>query len=204
MSGGPASVSPLWVRDTMLEDYQKNARTIGVEPNSRALEALVQDDLRIADAVEREAKPARPKPPPPTSAISPRVQRMAQESGFTLFERGLDAPAPAIAKPAQDFQERRARRMAFLNRPPRTAKELAMITRLGKILAIRSKFRPSITTDYEIPALANRWAALMVNLEKGRGPFMGLSPRDCERLYWAEVWDICQKSTGKLGSFWVK
>jgi hypothetical protein len=201
----PSKVSPLWVRDTMVEDYQNNARKVGVEASSSDVERLVLHDLTLAEAFERETKSAPRAKPAPRTEPSKRAQRMAEETGHVLFRRGLDA---AIVTPGQAaaaaVQKRRARRMAFLGRPPKNERQQAIIARLGRILAIRSKFRPSITTDYTIPDLANRWARLMVDLERGRGLFEGKHARDCERIYWAECQDICEKSTGKLGSFWVK
>jgi hypothetical protein len=209
VSSVPGKAEPLWVRDTMLADYQANARRAGIEPSSRDVEALVLSDLTVAEAVERESKPPAPRAKPEQSMkVSPRLEKLAQETGHTIYRRGLDESSPTVVTPAQvkakAMQRRRARRMAFLSRPPKHPKEHAMVIRLGRILSIRSVFRPSIEADYTIPDLANRWARLMVDLEKGRGLFDGKHARDCERIYWAEVWDICEKSSGKLGPFWVK
>lgn len=191
-----STVDPQWVKSTMVEDYAEAARQRGVNVSSSEVERAVLEDLRITDAVERESKPTRVVEREELKAASAelagaRARAEAEATGHKLYKRPI---APPRVDP----------RLAFLARPPRTDKELAIITRLGRILAIRSKFRPSLTNDYAVPALADEFATLMEDLRGPRGEFMGKSARDCERMFWAKAERLCEKSTGKLGPYWVK
>lgn len=180
-----------WVKETLVEDYLDIARKNGVNPSSSDVEKLAIGDLTLTDAVERTAKPiAKPKPDS-TAPIAAKAQNLASETGWELTKKPL--------------QPQRARRSAnFLNRRPQNPKQAAAIMRLGQILQPASWFRPSEGLDYVIPALAQSFAEMMQRLDRGLVEFQGKSDIDCERIAWRHIEDLCDKSTGKLGHWWVK
>lgn len=186
------SPDPIWVKETLVEDYKAQAEQRGVTPSAADVERIVLEDLRISDAVDREAKPAAPRKPVERPAEpSRRVTNLAESLGWRVYKRGSpDAPA-------------RRTHADFLGRPPKTEKQRAIIVRMGRLLAQESPVRLSRTTDFVGRACAEDFVKLIVDLKEQRGEFLGKSPRDCERIFWARAQDICDRSTGKHGQWWV-
>lgn len=200
MTAPRPTVDPAWIRDTLIEDRLAWLRGTGRDPSSADVETLVTEELRIADAVEREAEHAVVERKPVVAPNpSKRAQRVAEKSGHTVYKSTLVGES-AIARPTK----RPSKRTAFLSRKPKNEREAKIIARLSRIVGIKSRFRPSLTNDYTIPALADEWATLMVDVITPRGDFVGKSVADSERMFWAKAERICDKSTGKLGPWWVK
>lgn len=183
---------PIWVRDSLVESYRRTADRNGVSPTSAQLEAIANEDLRIHDAVVRESKPSPVRKADPRREPSSRVVKLANSLGYDLVKK--------------DVIQRKAgtNHAAFLGRPPKTDKQAKALLRLSRILSQRSAVRLSREADFEMPALAQRFVSMVVDLKEHRGAFLGMSPKDCERIFWADLFDICDKSTGKLGSWYVK
>lgn len=181
---------PHWVRDTMVEDYIATARRNGEDPSSADVERLALADIATYEAVVRDTKPrtARPKAAPVDP--SPGARAVAADLGWEVKKR----PTPA----------KRRRFAGFLDKPPAGPKQAAAIMRLGQILQPKSWFRPSRGFDYSLPRLAQKFTETMLELDRGAGEFEGKGREDCERIVWRVVEDLCDKSTGALGPWWVK
>ena len=185
---------PLWCKETMVEDYLDVAAKNGATPSSSDVERLALADLAVHSAVVREAKPmpARAKREP-SKAPGQSVQTLAASLDSRVVKRSL---APTKPKPK--------RFTGFLDKKPATPRQAAAIMRLGQILNPQSYFRPSKEFDYKLPELAKEFAGAMQRLERGTYEFEGKSAIDCERIMWRRIEDICDRSTGSLGFWWVK
>lgn len=181
---------PQWVKETMVEDYLEIARRRGVDASSADAERVALGDLESYEALQRDAKPRQAKAP--VVDREHPAEKMAEELGWKMFKRPIAQrpKAPSVT--------------AFLSKRPGSPKQAAAIARLGMILKPASWFRPSKEFDYALPRLASSFVQSMRELEAGRGEFAGKSAKDCERIMWRRVEDLCDKSTGRLGPWWVK
>lgn len=184
--------SPQWVKDALIEDYSRMARVGSTGATANEIESLALHDLAVHEAVQRDAKPAAPRVKKDRATEAPKaVVAQADAQGWELTKR----PAPAA---------KRKRFAGFLDKTPANPKQAAAIMRLGQVLQPKSLFRPSKEFDYVLPRLAQWWVETMHDLDRNRGEFEGKSAADCERIVWRRVEDICDKSTGALGPWWVK
>jgi hypothetical protein len=184
---------PQWVRETLVEDYLGVARRNGQNPNVADVERLALNDLAVTEAVRRDDKPRAPKAktPAPVDRVPQAARKAAGELGWEVTKRPIGQPRKSAFK-------------SFMNKPPGNPKQAAAIMRLGQILSPKSNFRPSKEFDYVLPRLAQKFAETMQALDRGRGEYEGKSEIDCERITWRVVEDICDKSTGVLGPWWVR
>jgi len=182
--------SASWVKDTLVEDYVATARRNGSSASSAAIERLAAHDLTIHEAVQREQR----RQPQRTRAPKPKGPAVKNVDGGVLWKS-------AQARPAGGDRRRVA---AVMGQRPANEKQAAAIARLGAILQPRSWFRPSKEFDYRMPQLAKDFVQVVRQLESATGDFEGKSARDCRRVFWRKVEDICDKSTGVLGPWWVK
>lgn len=183
---------PHWVKDALLADYSRIARQNATGASAADVERLVLSDLATYEAVQRDTRPTAPRPKrAPNAAPSAAVTALAQDMGCDVFKR------PLAPKRKQSF-------VAFLDKQPASPKQAAAIMRLGQILQPASRFRPSVEFDYVLPRLAQAFAEMMQRLDLGRGEFEDKSANDCERIVWRAVEDLCDKSTGRLGPWWVR
>lgn len=185
---------PSWVKETMVADYKAIADKNGVTPSTSDIERIVLEDLRLSDAVDRETVERIPtKKPEPRREPSKKVTALAESLGWKVVKREIP----------KGPQPRRVGHADFLGRPPKTEKQRAIAARMAKLLAHESPFRISKETDFIGRALAHDFCELIVNLKEQRKEFAGKSPRDCERIFWSKAQDICDRSTGKHGQWWV-
>lgn len=180
---------PHWVKETLVEDYVNVARRNGQDVSSTAVERLALGDLATYEAVTREQKPRVQTKKPQPEGVSKAAQKAAAETGWEVTKKPIG---------------KKGRYTAFLNKAPSGPRQAAAIMRLGQILNPRSYFRPSKEFDYRLPRLAQEFAEAMQRLDMGTGEYEGKSAEDCERIMWRRVEDICDRSTGSLGFWWVK
>ena len=186
---------PSWVKETLVADYKAIADRNGVTPSTSDIERIVLEDLRISDAVDRETKPAAPvKPPEPRREPSQKVKDLAESLGWEVRKREIPTGP----------QRRKVGHADFLGRPPKTDKHRAISKRIALLLSHESPFRISRETDFVGRAIAHDVCALILNLKEYRGEFYGKSAKDCERIFWGRAQDLCDRSTGKHGPWWVK
>jgi hypothetical protein len=191
------TADPHWVKGTLMEDYSKAVRSHGAEVDSRALERIVNQDLAQADAVLREAKPAPVKDEAPAAherfRSDDRAADMAQETGAKFWRR----PIPAQEAPKKD---------RLLDTPLRRmdAKWQAAWNRLGQLVKPKSMFRPSREIDYEGGDLARDFILTFQDYQRGKGEYAGLRLDDQQRVLRRKIEDICDRSTGRFGPWWVK
>lgn len=202
----PAPLRPLTtpqeLKEATVRDYALAAQRTGQPVDVAAIERVAVEHLRIVDAyragVDTTARPA-PQERPNLAAAAVAAD---PDSGVKLRERGApDLVAPLHGKGRRDGKWAHAR------------------ARLRRILeGMTPKFRTTAqgaeldfdgsTSTAQIPQLARRYYRLWGNfLHRNRrsrhNPFAGLNDADACRMFVAEVYAICDASTGRLGQWWV-
>lgn len=204
MSAPPAQTPPtaLELRDGMVEDYARRARELGGDVPIGDIERIVADDLRVYEAVEREKKTApAPKPAEP-DARQDTAALIAREHGMDVVRRGFD--------------ERADRRDPLLDVDPRkvSAKFPAMMARIKRIMEARGNVRQALLAksleEVAAPRLARKFVHLWLCYTNPFMPVRGnpfadvASAHDRARIMLRGIEDICDESTGTMGSWWVK
>ena len=181
--------SPEWVRDTMIEDHKYRTQALGLDVSSTAIERMVQEDLRTFEAVKREQaldpKPAKKEPK--KNRKKETVEGLAAEKGWEVKSKPVSLD-PLLDRPAHKLD----------------AKWSCAVARLKRILSPESLFRPSREMDYQGRELALSYIRMHLRFQHRTGEFRDLNDRDCRRCYRRFVEDLCDKSVGKFGPWWVK
>ncbi len=192
----PAKLVPLTnprdVREATVRDYKRNAQRAGIDVPLRVLEQLATHDCQMADAyVSRgvDLSPPRTKPRPKARPVEPR-----DDLG------GLMKAAPATRdKPltVADFTALSARWPFAMGRMKRI---IAGATPSRDPLQVAATCEMPVLA-VEVIRLQRNW--LMRHRDSRHNPFRGLNDIDARRALVRFVEDICDKSTGKMGPWWV-
>jgi hypothetical protein len=185
------------LKQATVRDYKRWAERAGQSVDAQALDRLAVADLELADNYDRSAKPAVPSAPDPE-----REQAARKSLDAEAAESGAEIVTGKMVK----------REIASLHAKsiPGSKWSYAM-GRLARILA-----RPNLPSrkpweDCEIPRLAKRVYELKAfvlfrHMEKVGdqvNPLFGLSAVDFERKFRAMTIQICDESTGRLGTWWT-
>lgn len=189
---------PLELKAIAMNEYREKARLAGRVVSEAALERFVLQELALVDAFGRWSRPRPPASPPcapPERKTS--VKRQAVEQGVRIIDRtGQYELHPAT---------RRAGSV--------TEKLQAATARIGRILENDGGTKvPDVDRALAataVPKLAREflelWFHYQVRHRQSRfNPFAGLSDADASRKFLRGIFDICDRSTGVLGSWWVK
>lgn len=194
------------VRDQMIRDYTRNFERIsGQAAEPLDIERLVISDLLHTDAAERERRHVRA----PVKAQPKKARETLDDKLATLgVARALNATP----------------KLSMLDLSPRLVSErwpfaMARIRRIlqprdNQKLAVKAGAQ-ALTATASYPALAERyWMAFLGHASRTMpsfrwgdaiervNPYYGLSKRDAARMFIRAIEDICDASTGVLGS-WV-
>lgn len=190
---------PLEIRDATVRDYVRNAVRMGYRPDVEAISRLAVADLILVDNAKREAKRAAPAANT-NKAKRKREDVLAkaqQETGVTIRAGGAKRTSASILNvPAHMANARWTYACA------RIMRILQGTTKKGSL--------EDAVKDAQIPALAREYADLYINyfLLRNRidknNPFLGLNDRDASRKFMRLVENICDRSTGVLGGWFVK
>ena len=182
------------LKDATVRDYRRAFERSGQSVDSAALDRLAVADLTLADNFEHvgtpKAKPARDK-----ATERKTLEQEAQASGASIVTGQMIK-----------------REIASLHAKPIPGSKWSYaMGRLARILA-----RPNLPSrrpweDCEIPRLAKRVYELKAfvlfrHMEKVGdqvNPLFGLNARDFERKFRAMTIQICDESTGRLGTWWT-
>lgn len=178
---------PHWMKQTMVEDYRNGVVRSGGTPNMQAIEKLAVQDLNTCDNVWSEQKPA-PKKKRKEVDLS-KMQAEAAKSGLTLYKKPID--------------ESKDKRDSFADGVI-DAKWQAALGRMAQICSPQSNFDARKTFDVKMQGLALEFVLAMDSLQKRIREFKGKNAVDCRRIFRRKVEDICDRSTGRLGPWWVK
>lgn len=211
----PAPIDGPALREVTVRDYRRNAERAGVPVDLAAIEALALADCNTYAAVMRDRHPAAPAAPDPA--------KEAERAG------ALDAAVGAVG--AEVVREpMKAKRLSLLADVPNPNDKWAWaLGRLAVILrgadplafvrpgASTVEIMRAITSTCECPDLAfeverlkAHWGLYLATGCKGTlkilgepNVFAGLPLGTALAKYRRLTEDICDKSTGRLGSWWT-
>lgn len=188
-------------RDWFVGLAARKMQAAGVSVPTEALQRQAAEDLRLVDRAKAEGalrarKDAKKLTPAEVIAQkqSLKAEAQAEKIGAHVRRRQL---------PVKDKQ----RRLAPL-RGIEAQKTYAMAARL-RLIGTRSGLRLRTGTDmehgFEYAALARAAAEETTNHDARRGPYMGVSATDRDRILYRRLEDICDRSNAVVGvNWWVR
>lgn len=191
---------PHELKNLAVREYADKAQRMGRTVSSAALERFAVQELNLVDAFHRWARPASPKPRP-APAPAPPKNRLA-ELGLKPVERSsrerlaARTRVPLTERPVLDVSQKLAAGMARILQIMEHGAEKA--TDFDKAIA-----------NAAVPRLAREflraWTGHKLRHRISRhNPFAGLSDVDADRMLERCIYDICDRSTGVLGPWWVR
>jgi hypothetical protein len=203
-------VSPQELRARLARSYIAAYRRAGIQQTDQELEALALADCELVDAARRNGELGHGPTAPPTSMptrlegapVPEPIARALEQTNTRLAPDATPDRIPMLHRNPQKVAEKWAYACARINRIIEACAHVK-VTTIGEAAAAS-----------EYPKLAREWAELWSFwMTRGRAapltgvdhnPFRMLSDRDASRLFMRKVYDICDRSTGVLGSWWVK
>lgn len=202
-------LTPRQMYERLVQSYMFSYAAQGKAVEVRDVERQVTEELQIVDAARRNGELTgggqRDTSP---SVIRPDELAAAQAQTGTVLTVDRD---PELRGAAHRY------RPNALHRNPMavSARWGAAVARIGRILeGAAGGTLVDATKNAQIPALAKKWVEVYgFYMTRARAPafgvvdhnpFRGMSDRDASRAFMRAVEDICDKSTGVLGSWYVK
>lgn len=190
------------LKERTVRDYKRWAERAGLPVDMAAIERLAVADCELGEAVERDRAPVTPAPPDPEKEREKRdeLDRQAAEAGASIV---------------RDQRKVVRKKLAALHATPKPGSRWSLaLGRLARIVsgATPSTDRKKMVSTCEIPSLA--WEALRIHayvvtrhipprFGDEPNPFYGLTDRDFTRKFQRMVEDICDRSTGRMGPWFV-
>ncbi len=206
-----ALLGPQELRERLVQLYTTTYQRAFGRADQQEIEAKVIADLELVDAARRNGElcgPGRIAAPGdrPASARPDLLAAVQAETGTTLTK-------PTERRAGIPYRPRVLHENPMVT-SARWGAAVARIARITEGAGGASTFERA-TANAEIPALARRYAetfAFFLTRSKPPPPggkvdhnkFRNLSDKDAARLFMREVEDICDKSTGVLGAWYVK
>ena len=197
------------IRLKLEASYRESYRRAGIAATDRDIENIVLSDLTMVDRARELGELNQPgtgaKPKVDLTRDRPNpVLEACRESGMRL------TVVDEADAPVRD-------RFGFMHDDPTIVSERwgAAVARLEQILqrTARAATIAGTLQNTEFPKLAKdfaeTWAFFMTRAKApppgiDHNPYRMLSDRDAARLFMRKVEDICDRSTGVLGPYWVK
>ena len=202
--------SPQELRDSMVEDFMVMNRSMGLPDDRPTVERQALTYLHVHDAVQREA----PAPPPPPT----REERAAAERDRAkrLDERAAERHQAHIMRGHERVVSTKNAVMHAKTLPTdRWSYAKARIARICEGV-INHPDIVKATAGCTMPKLAREVFRIQGfvltrhtppnQMPPGseRNPFFGMSEADYAAKFRRLIEDICDRSTGRLGSWYVK
>lgn len=190
--------NPRDVREATVRDYVRNAARAGIDVPSSSLERLAIHDCQMADAYMTRGVD-----------LSPPVKKRAPRKGIAELVRPKDDIDLAMKAPLP--VAKRERPMTYADFTGISARWPYAMGRLKRILAGAqgNKDPLLVAMSCELPDLAVEVLRLQRNYlmrarDSRHNPFRDLNEIDARRALVRAVEDICDRSSGRLGPWWVK
>lgn len=176
------------LRNVIADDYRRNAESLGGSVSEEECQRLAAADLELVDRLEREAKPRRSHP-------------------LVVEEEPVEEPEKA-AQMADAINGRFERRDVDENEPKKVEtlanidheKRLKLTRRIWEIAQ-----RDPNTGDWHHPALALELQVVHANWNFGvREYARARTQKERDQIFFRQLENLCDKSTGRLGPWWVK
>ena len=198
-------ITGIALKERTVRDYTRLAQRAGFPVDPAAIERLAAADCDLADRVDADARPAAKaaKPDPVKAAAveaekSGELDRLAAEAGTSIV---------------RDQRKVVRKRLAALHAVPKPHSRWSnAVARMARIIAgaTPSTNRRAMVSTCECPDLA--WEILRIQawlitrhvpprFGDELNPFYGLTDRDFVGKFQRLVEDVCDKSTGRLGSW---
>lgn len=196
------------LKQALVGDYSRNAQRMGVSPDMGAIETQVLKDLNMVDAYESE-QAAVPMPAKPDATRQRDIK--TDELDAELSKHGMRAyckDTPTERKPDM-----------ICDATPKSEKAVRMFGRIKQILRPRGNIAAvaqrggslrDSTVECTDPELAKEFLELWVwyiplrALWSPKNQYYWLSDYDAARVFLRGLEDICNRSTGRFGAWWVK
>lgn len=191
------------LKERTVRDYTRNYERAGFRVDPAAIERLAVADLNLADNYDAAI---------PDSAYVPDAAKDAAK----VAEKEAAVAEEAEKVGAEIVTGKMIRReLATLHASPRPGSKWSFaMGRLARILQRPNTPSRTPWKDCEIPHLAERAHKLqafialdpqrrMKKVGGERNPFYRLSDRDFERKFRRMIEDICDESSGRLGTWWT-
>lgn len=185
--------SPQQVREATVRDYKRNAERAGLNPPMAALETLAILDCEMADAYMRgiDTSPPRPKRP---AEKTKRIIEPKDDIDLRMKQAPVKRDLP----------------MTFADFTAISARWPFAMGRMKRIIAGATPNRDplKVAATCEMPLLAvelirlqRNW--LMRHRDSRHNPFRGLDDVSARRALVRFVEDICDRSSGRMGPWFV-
>lgn len=213
MPGDPVAAlrpvkDPHELRDRTIRDYTRSMGAPGMPSTAEGIERLALADLALGDAYNRDA-PTGFAPTAEQRAAAKAERDAAQASEMRARGIELTRSKPRDLGPQLDI-------------PPSIGLSDRWMHAKGRLSAILRGAGPprrfpsgafdfrSMTSTCECPDLAYRFLAAWFDFDlrhvpetARHNPFYGMAHRDASLKLVRVVEDLCDKSTGRLGPWWV-
>lgn len=192
MRSKPPQLTPQQKRDVLVASYLDSYRRAGMQVTADQVTRQVIADCELVDAADRAGElrgPGTPSSKPKRKRRVNELERATQETGVRVMDR---RDAPVIWRPS------------FMFKNPQQVSD-----RWGFAVARIARITESGTEHGALAELAREYKATYARfLLRNRGlrddAFAGLNDRDSARKFMRIVEDICDRSTGVLGSWYTR
>lgn len=198
---------PRAAKDQLLRGWSALKGTMGLPSSGADLERLAVHDLRVHDAVKRD------DPAPLPAAVESAEERAARQKAFAA-EQAATTGAVITHAP------RGPQLVPVLDLPPHLVSSRWPFA-LGRLKRILEGASPAFAADgsidwratcstcgdpkraYEYMDLKSWFDFRLTPQTRRHNPFFGMSSRDAGLKFQAEVENLCDRSSGRLGPWWV-
>lgn len=193
------------LRDDIAADYKRNYERLGVrDVPFEAFQKLAASDLEIVD--KDESTPSAPSKAKPSTLVQEKepagepekAAQLADNVGGKFYRRAIvDAPTRKAVKsgPIQQIIGERGAKLSL---------RFAQILEIDHKAAAGKRNVAIMDKPYKYPALAKDALQEHADYTMLRRGYRGLSEVDRNRRFLRKIEDICDRSTGVLGPWWVK
>jgi hypothetical protein len=202
-------ITPQEMRARLARSYLESYRRAGIQHTEQEIHALAVADCELVDAARRNGElSSGPQTPdfarfgnrPTEQPIAEPIRQALEETNTRLAPDATPERIAVLHQNPTKVVEKWAYATARINRIIEGAGGAATIGG-----AIANAEYPKLAREY-----AELWAFFMTRHKPpprdrvDHNPFRLLSDRDASRMFMRKVYDICDRSTGVLGSWWVK
>lgn len=186
---------PLALKAMVMDEYRAKATRSGTSISEGMLASIAEAELRLADAYNEELDRIGTRRRARRSKIAERTQspgpRAPSGSRTPPRPRLVDAPAHLVSAQWAAATQRIARILET------DARDNVHVSYEGQV---KNTAAPSLAREY-----LRLWGHyLLPDRNTTHNPFMGMNDRDRAKKFMRAVMDICDRSTGRLGPWWVK
>lgn len=198
--------SDIELRQAVVQDYKRNAERAGQTPDMNAIEAQVLKDLAMVDMYDAEqaSKPARVPVKKERDIRTDELTAEIEANNLKVYVKDdpTDKPGDMICD-ATPKSERAVRMFGRIKQILRPRGDIGAMARRGNTIA-------ESTIECTDPELALEflelwtWYMPLRMLASSKNKFYWLNDGDAAKLFIRGLEDICDRSTGRFGPWWVK